>query len=123
MLTLALPNQVYLCVEPTDMRASFDRLAMIVREQLQHDPLDGSLFVFRSKRRDRIKLLYWDQDGYAIWMKRLEQGSFQFPNPSTSADALSLTISATELSLILSGIDLDSVKRRPRYRRPILNPN
>ena len=83
MLTLALPTNIYLCLTPMDMRKSFDTLAAIVRDGLQHDPMNGSLFVFRSRRHDRIKLLYWDQDGYAIWMKRLEHGTFQFPESST----------------------------------------
>ena len=119
MLTLALPTNIYLCLTPMDMRKSFDTLAAIVRDGLQHDPMNGSLFVFRSRRHDRIKLLYWDQDGYAIWMKRLEHGTFQFPESSTDADGLSITISATDLSLILSGIDLNSVRRRTRYQRPV----
>jgi transposase len=118
MLTLALPTQIYLCAAPTDMRKSFDSLAAIVRDHLKHDPFVGHLFVFRSKRQDRIKLLYWDADGYAIWMKRLEKGTFQFPVAPTPADSASLSITATELALILGGIDLNSAKRRPRYHRP-----
>jgi transposase len=116
VLSLALPHQIYLCATPTDMRKSFDSLAAIVRDHLKGDPLAGHLFVFRSKRQDRIKLLYWDQDGYAIWMKRLERGTFQFP--VAPAEAASLSITATELALILGGIDLNSAKRRPRYHRP-----
>jgi transposase len=116
MLTLALPTQIYLCVTPTDMRKSFDSLATLVRDHLKHDPLQGHLFVFRSKRRDRIKLLYWDQDGYALWTKRLEEGTFQFPSPTT--EGASLAVSTTDLALILSGIDLNSAKRRPRYQKP-----
>ena len=119
MLTLALPTNSYLCLVPTDMRKSFDTLAAIVRDGLQQDPMNGSLFVFRSRRQDRIKLLYWDQDGYALWMKRLEHGTFQFPQASTDAEGLSLTITTTDLSLILSGIDLNSVRRRTRYRRHV----
>lgn len=119
MLTLALPANIYLCLAPADMRKSFDTLAAIVRDGLQQDPMNGSLFVFRSRRQDRIKLLYWDQDGYALWTKRLEHGTFQFPQPSTDGDGSAITISATDLSLILSGIDLNSVRRRTRYRRPV----
>ncbi len=118
MLTLALPTQVYLCLTPTDMRKSFDSLAALVRDELKSDPFSGSLFIFRSRRHDRIKLLYWDQDGFMIWMKRLERGTYQFPLAQMDSDASSLAISATELNLILSGIDLDSAKRRPRYQRP-----
>jgi len=118
VLTLALPHQIYLCVAPTDMRKSFDSLAAIVRDHLKQDPFGGHLFVFRSKRQDRIKLLYWDADGYAIWMKRLEKGTFQFPVTPTPTDASSLSVTATELALILGGIDLNSAQRRPRYHRP-----
>lgn len=118
MLSLSLPTHVYLCLTPTDMRKSFDTLAAVVRDQLGHDPLSGSLFLFRSKRRDRIKLLYWDRDGYAIWTKRLEKGTYQFPLAQVNTDAIELEISSTDLTLILAGIDLDSAKRRPRFRTP-----
>jgi transposase len=122
MLTLALPTRVYLCLAPTDMRKSFDSLAAVVSEQLRHDPFSGSLFVFRSKRRDRIKLLYWDTDGFMIWMKRLERGIYEFPLAQADCDSSSLSVSSTDLALILSGIDLNSAKRRPRYHRPPPNP-
>ena len=79
MLTLALPTRIYLCLAPTDMRKSFDSLAALVRDELKGDPFSGSLFVFRSKRRDRIKLLYWDTDGFMLWTKRLERGIYEFP--------------------------------------------
>ena len=115
MLTLVLPNQVYLCRTPTDTRKSFDSLAALVRDELKSDPFSGSLFVFFSRRQNRIKLLDWDQDG---WMKRLEHGTYQFPLAQADPDASSLSISVTDLNLILAGIDLDSAKRRPRYRRP-----
>ena len=118
MLTLVLPTQVYLCLTPTDMRKSFDSLAALVRDELKSDPFSGSLLVFFSRRQDRIKLLDWDQDGWMIWRKRLERGTYQFPLAQADPDASSLSISVTDLNLILAGIDLDSAKRRPRYRRP-----
>ena len=68
---------VFICLDPVDMRKSFDTLAQLVRDQLGHDPLSGSWFIFRGKARDRLKILYWDRDGYAIWQKRLEAGTFQ----------------------------------------------
>lgn len=122
MLTLALPTRVFLCTEPADMRKSFDGLAALVAAYLQSDPLSGDLFVFRSRRGDRVKLLYWLGDGYAIWYRRLEEGTFVFPVLSNSSYSRvgthGLSISAKELALLLDGIDLASVKRRHRYRRP-----
>lgn len=70
MLSLPLPVRIFLCTQPADMRRSFDGLAQMVREFLRADPLSGHLFVFRSKRGDRVKLLYWDGDGLAIWYKK-----------------------------------------------------
>jgi transposase len=115
MLKLPLNLPIFLCAQPADMRRSFDGLAQMVREFLGADPLSGHLFVFRSKRGDRIKLLYWDTDGLAIWYKRLEEGTFRFP---AAAAAAGVTIGAADLAMLLDGVDLDSVKRRQRYRRP-----
>jgi len=115
-MMLGLPSAVsiWLATRPTDLRKSFDTLAELVRQQLRGDPLSGQLFVFRNKRADRIKLLYWDEDGYVILYKRLEAGTFRFPD----SQAAGLKVSAADLQLLLDGIDLDSVKRRHRYRRP-----
>ena len=117
MLSLALPGRVFLCATPTDMRKSFDGLSAVVRDHLAHDPLAGDLFVFRNRRGDRLKLLYWDTDGLAVWSKRLEEGTFQFPAPDGGGAAAE--VGATELALILGGIELRSVERRKRYRRPV----
>ena len=106
--------RIYLCLEPTDMRKSFDTLAALVREHLPGDPQSGAWFVFRGKQGNRLKILYWDRDGYAVWHKRLEQGTFEFPK--VIGDAMGISISATELSLILGGIAL-TAKRRPRYEK------
>ena len=116
MLSLPLPVRIFLCVEHADLRKGFDGLAHMVRAFLGGDPLSGHLFVFRNKRGDRIKLLYWDTDGLAIWYKRLEQGSFRFPQP-TGADR-GVEIRAADLTMILDGVDLESIKRQRRYRRP-----
>jgi transposase len=116
VLSLALPGKVFLCLTPADMRKSFDGLSELVRSGLGADPLSGHLFVFRNKRGDRLKLLYLDSDGLAVWAKRLERGTFQFPSASSAAS--SVEVSPTELALILGGIDLQSARRRPRYRRP-----
>ena len=116
MLTLSPQVKVFLALLPTDMRKSFDSLAALVQETLQLDPLSGHLFVFRSRRGDRLKILYWDAQGYTLWYRRLEQGTFRFPKPC--AGETSLSISATELAMLLDGVELSSVKRQPRYRRP-----
>ena len=79
--------RVFLCTKPTDMRKGFDGLQGLVREFLEQDPLSGHLFLFLNRRRDRIKLLWWDRDGLVIWYKRLEAGTFQQLDPSTSAHA------------------------------------
>jgi transposase len=107
--------KIYLCLDPTDMRKSFDTLAALVRAHLQGDPQSGTWFVFRGKQGNRLKILYWDGDGYALWQKRLEQGTFEFPK--VIGDAAGVAISATELSLILGGVAL-SAQRRPRYVKP-----
>ena len=117
MLTLSLPVEIYLCVKPTDMRKSFDGLFALAVEQLKLDPLSGGLFVFVNRRRDRMKLLYWDADGLAVWAKRLEAGSFQLP--VIAASARSVTLTTTELTLLLRGIDLTSVRQRKRYQRAV----
>ena len=129
MLSLPLPVRVYLCLEPTDMRRSFDGLCRMVREFVGADPLSGDLFVFRSKRGDRVKLLYWLGDGLAIWYRRLEEGTFVFPKSGEGSSASwsrvgkqGLEIRATDLAMLLDGVDLASVKRQKRYQRPTATP-
>ena len=115
-LDQGLRVRVFLCTSPTDMRKGFDTLAVLVREGLGYDPLSGHLFLFVGRRRDRLKLLYWDRDGYALWDKRLEQGTFRMPvaKPETA----SIELKASELAMLLEGIDLRSIKRRKRFQRP-----
>jgi transposase len=96
------------------MRRSFDGLAAMAEQVVREDPLSGHLFVFRGRRGDRVKILYWDRDGYALWYKRLETGVFRFP----SGPAQSAEISPSDLGLILEGIDLRSVKRQKRFSFP-----
>lgn len=125
MLSLSLPGRVFLCTLPTDMRKSFDSLVGLVEQEFGQDPLSGDLFVFRSKRGDRLKLLYWDDGGLAIWYKRLEEGTFVFPLPSAEraqVGAHGIVIRPAELAMLLDGIDLNSVKRRKRYQRPRPTP-
>jgi len=124
MLSLSLPGRVFLCTLPTDMRKSFDSLAGLIEQELGEDPLSGDLFVFRSRRGDRLKLLYWDADGLAIWYKRLEEGTFVFPPASADRvkiGAHGMVIRPAELAMLLDGIDLANVKRRKRYQRPSAN--
>ena len=126
MLSLTLPGRVFLCTLPTDMRKSFDSLTGLVQQQLGQEPLSGDLFVFRSKRGDRVKLLYWDQDGLAIWYKRLEEGTFVLPavtDQRTRSGEHGLVLRPAELAMLLDGVDLASVKRQRRYQRPTPKPD
>jgi transposase len=121
MLSVSLPGRVFLCTLPTDMRKSFDSLAGLVQTALGQDALSGDLFVFRSKRGDRVKLLYWDEDGYALWYKRLEAGTFVLPavdGKRTKIGEHGLALRPAELAMLLDGIDLANVKRQKRYQRP-----
>ncbi len=113
MLSLPSSVRVFLCLVPADMRRSFDGLARMAAEVVQQDPLSGHLFVFRNRRGDRVKILCWDRDGYALWYKRLEAGVFRFPE----AQGGRIEVSSSELALVLDGIDLASVKRHKRYTR------
>jgi transposase len=115
-LDQGLRVRVFLCTSPTDMRKGFDTLAVLVREGLGCDPMSGHLFLFIGRRRDRLKILYWDRDGWALWYKRLEQGTFRMP--VAKPDAASVELKASELAMLLEGIDLCSIKRRKRFRRP-----
>jgi transposase len=106
-------TKIYLYTKAADMRKSFNGLHAIVETEFRRDIRTGDMFVFLNRRLDRIKLIHWDRDGLAIWMKRLERGTFQ--RPRCPADATQVEIDATDLALLLSGIELTSVKRRPRY--------
>ena len=106
-------TKIYLYAKPADMRKSFDGLHAIVQSEFRRDIREGDMFLFLNRRLDRVKLIHWDRDGLAIWMKRLERGTFQ--RPRRSADGAQVEIDATDLALLLSGIELGSVKRRPRY--------
>jgi transposase len=114
MMHLPASVRVYLCLSPCDMRRSFDGLHALVRDHLQLDAFAGHLYLFANKRRDRLKILYWDRDGFAIWAKRLEAGTYAIP--SGEPGSRRLEVSVEELGALLSGIDLSSATRRRRYR-------
>jgi transposase len=115
MIHLPASVRVYLCLTPCDMRKSFDSLQTLVREHLELDAFAGHLFVFTSRRKDRVKILYWDRDGFAVWSKRLEEGTYAVPLGDGAEHRREIT--AQELGALLSGIDLSTAKRRKRYRR------
>lgn len=117
-LDQAASVRIWLCTGPTDMRRGFDRLAEQARVVTGQDPLSGHLFLFRSRRGDRLKALYFDRDGYVLWYKRLEEGTFKLPK--LAAGQASVELRASELAMILDGIDLASVKHVRRYRREAL---
>lgn len=112
MLSLPPTVRIYLATRPADMRRGFDGLSAMVRDTLKQDPLSGHLFVFRNRRGDRCKILFWDRSGFVLWYKRLERGTFRFPN----ADAGYVEVEAAELSLLLEGIDLAGARQRPRVQ-------
>jgi transposase len=112
VLRLPASTRIFLCATVADMRRSFDGLACMTREVIGLDPLTGHLFVFRNRRGDRMKILWWDGDGLALFYKRLERGTFQFPAPSADG---SVEIDAATLAMIFDGVDTTTVKRRTRF--------
>ena len=105
--------RIWMASEATDMRCGFDRLAERVRAVIGEDPQSGHLFVFRSRRGDRLKILVWERDGFVLWYKRLEIGVFKIPRVQQGARSVELR--ASELAMILDGIDMSKLKRVPRY--------
>lgn len=105
--------RIWLASEATDMRCGFDRLAERVKAVIGQDPLNGHWFVFRSRRGERLKILVWDRDGYVLWYKRLEVGVFKLPR--VEAGARSVELRASELAMVLDGIDVSKLKRVERY--------
>ena len=114
MLSLPPSVRVFVATQPVDGRKGVDSLMAIVRSAFEHDPLSGHLYVFFSKRGDRVRIVYWDRNGFAMWTKRLERGRFH-PTFSTDGRLLASAIEAAELALILEGIDLAGARRRPRW--------
>jgi transposase len=114
-LDRAQDARIWLAAEAADMRCGFDRLAERVKSVIGQDPLTGHLFVFRSRRGDRLKILFWDRDGFVLWYKRLEAGVFKLPRVEVGARSVELR--ASELAMVLDGIDVSRLKRVPRYER------
>jgi len=115
MLTLPPSVRVFLCLAPADMRRSLDGLAALTREIIREDPLSGHLFVYFNRRRDRVKVLFWDRSGLALYYKRLEKGTFRL-SAFEDRKSVRTEIESAELALILEGIELAGAKRRPRFR-------
>jgi len=113
MLSFPPGLQVFMAVEPVDMRKSFDGLSAAVQTVFDRNVLEGHLFLFLNRRRDLVKCLWWDRDGLAIFSKRLELGSYEVPRHDSQTKQLRLD--ATQLALLLGGVQLSSVKRRRRY--------
>jgi transposase len=107
--------RIFLCTTPINMRYSFDTLMGLAQTVFDQDPLSGHLFLFFSCDRNRVKILFWDQDGFCILYKRLEAGTFQFPETASEEQGIELDYS--QLMKILGGLDLRSGRRRRRYRR------
>lgn len=114
-LDQAQATRIWLAVEATDMRCGFDRLAERVKTVIGQEPLSGHYFLFRSRRGDRLKILVWDRDGFVLWYKRLESGVFKLPR--VDAGTRSVELRASELAMVLDGIDVSKLKRVPRYER------
>lgn len=113
MLSIPSTVSIFLYTEPTDMRKGFDGLSGIVRSELAADPLDGSLFLFINRRRDRLKILHFDSSGYWLYYKLLEAGTFEV----IGGDDKCVSIDSTQLAMLLAGVSLVRVKRRKRYQR------
>ena len=108
--------RIFICMTPTRMNFSFDRLMGLAQETFEQDPTSGHLFLFFNRQRDRVKILFWDVDGFCIWYKRLEAGTFQLP--VTESQQQGIEVSCDQLANLLGGIDLSNGRKRRRYRRP-----
>ena len=114
MLSFPPAVRVFIATAPVDGRKGADSLMAIVRGALAHDPLSGHLYVFFSRRCDRVRVVYWDRNGIAMWSKRLERGRFH-PAFSDDGRLTASAVESAELALVLEGIDLANARRRPRW--------
>ena len=115
VLSLVSDARIYLATEPTDMRKSFDGLSAIVRHRFHRDPFEGDVFVFLNRRRDRIKILVWDRNGFWIAMKRLERGTFESWHETTDGGSSHVEIPRAQLTMLLEGIEMKRVKFRRQF--------
>jgi len=113
MLSIPSTVSIFLYSEPTDMRKGFDGLSGIVRSEFGADPLDGSLFLFVNRRRDRLKILHWDGAGYWLYYRLLEAGTFE----TIASNGPCAQLNSTQLAMLLGGVSLAAAKQRKRYRR------
>jgi len=116
MISIASSTRIFVATSPTDMRKGFDGLQGLVAGVLGQDPLSGHLFLFVNRRRDKLKVLYWDGDGLAIWYRRLEQGTFQMP--TITDDKTAAEINREDLLMLIRGLDYENVHRRKRFKIP-----
>lgn len=117
MLTVPRSVRIFLATQPVDMRRGHDGLFAIVRNHWHLDPFAGHLFAFIGKRHDRIKILFWDRGGFVLYYKRLERFRFRFPSVSAGADNIELD--AVQMSMLLDGIDVRSVRRPQLWEPPV----
>lgn len=113
MLSFSSSQRYFLYRSATDMRKGFNGLSGLVRHHFGRELTSGDAFLFLNKRRDRIKILTWDRNGFVVWYKVLEAGTFELP----TAEKDTLEMSWTDLQLLLEGIEINSVKRRKRYAK------
>jgi transposase len=116
MLTLPPSVQIYLAAAPIDLRKGFDGLAAIVRNEWRRDVFSGHLFVFLGRRADRVKILFWDRNGYVLYVKRLERGRFRLP--VIEAGQSTVTLEGGELTMLLDGLELRDIRRQARWQPP-----
>lgn len=122
MLSLPPTMRIYLCTQATDMRKGVDSLAAMVRNNFGCNPLSGHLFVFPAKGNSRVKLLWFDRDGYALFYKRLEQGNYKFPK-ALNNEVQAIEIDSTDMLALLNGFELMKVKRQLRYEKEEITSN
>jgi transposase len=116
VLTISRAVRIFIASSPVDMRKSIDGLSAIVQTELRDDPYSGHYFVFVSRRCDRVKILAWDRSGFALYYKRLERGQFRLPH--MGSDVMSVEVDATQLTMLLDGIEYGRVRRQKAWQPP-----